>query len=161
MFSAAYNHSLRRRQLLCALLYVCSWRGPIPIVHHHDQLSDKEAVHQSHVVVFHDQIEDEQCDQWHWHLITPSAIPDENRSVPTTYFAQDLLSLACTSALQTDATAMSTTSSGFVSPSLVETELWSVVLMNTETIAADAAPSFLASLMPSACLVAVTGVCLI
>ncbi len=148
----------RRQQVLCVLLCFCCWRGPVPVFHHHDFLDETQAVRESHAQVYHHDCDASCCHEWHWHLITPAAVPgDQNRGA---YLAQDLLSLACTVHMLGDAG---------------EQHLAEVSVCTTDSLChslADfAAPqrlsatcstaSFLSTLLPSARMVAVLGTSLI
>ncbi len=156
MFSASDKHISRRRQLLCALLCVCSWRGPVPMVHHHDQLAEQSVVRRSHLCVFHDDAWSDSCNDWHWHLVTPVSAPAENPEASETYLIQEFLSLACT------ASAIADQPSECFPAGVVRSAdfggCWTSLDTGSESLPTGHCPSFLASLSLSNPLVVLTGV---
>lgn len=69
--SAALNQSSRLHTFVCVVLAICSWRGPVPVLHHHDQYSAD--LRQQHLAIFHETSAESAgvCDEWHWHLALP------------------------------------------------------------------------------------------
>jgi hypothetical protein len=61
-----------RMRLICVLLCLVTWRGPLPWVHEHDadELS-ATADHglAKHLAVFHADADDQEG--WHWHILLP------------------------------------------------------------------------------------------
>lgn len=56
---------------VCIVLAICSWRGPVPVLHHHAQYPAD--LRQQHLAIFHETSADnaDGCDEWHWHLALP------------------------------------------------------------------------------------------
>lgn len=110
MFSHAQIYRSAWQRLLCGLLCVCSWRGPVPVAHHHDQLSSRQDMQRSHVAVFHAaaaapgeaQAVQADLNEWHWHFVLPDSLPTDKPGTPAERAVPELLSLACCVALHGD-----------------------------------------------------------
>ncbi|MEZ6061771.1 MAG: hypothetical protein R3C19_15595 [Planctomycetaceae bacterium] len=66
------------QRLLCLLLCVCAWRGPVPIVHHHESLRNSAVRYARHIAAFHECPEDGCDNKWHWHLAMPDQPPNDD-----------------------------------------------------------------------------------
>lgn len=94
MIPMASKHSILQ-QVLCLLLCMSAWRGPVPMVHHHDALTDPVLLEQ-HQHTYHAQCCD-CCDEGltgiHWHFGFPkdltgkTLIPEDQVPVDTAAFA--------------------------------------------------------------------------
>ena len=147
------------RLAICLLLSISSWRGPVPVLHSHGQLSDPEQL-QHHVAVCHAGRSSDEHDGFHWHLAFPEDVGGK-RCPDTELIASELAVLACAEALHSSQQAQ-------MNRTLFEGR--DMVFVRTVT-AADSrsrlnreccrAHSFLESLSGHIPLVAITGVCLV
>lgn len=162
MVYPAAQHRGIWQKTFCLLLCVCSWRGPVPVVHHHDQLLDNAGLHQSHLNTFHADEDPEACCLWHWHLAMPDAVPTDSKpSSPASKTAPDLISLACSTVIHghqlDDGYALSwlVEASAATPAGCVATDHYD------PAVPPDRPGSFLASLSASSPVCALTGVSLI
>lgn len=83
----------RMHTFVCVVLAICSWRGPIPVLHHHDQYSVD--TRQQHLAVFHDASAESATngDEWHWHIALPGS-PDSSTECPSENVPADVCTLA-------------------------------------------------------------------
>lgn len=113
------------QRLVCVLLCICSWRGPVPILHHHDEFAGHRELREAHLLVFHesggvreangkqpdrDQPDGQQSDgDWHWHIIVPTSLPSDGQTDQQHDAAAKWLSLelGCAMAFRLDCKASS------------------------------------------------------
>lgn len=149
------------RQMLCLLLCACSWRGPVPVMHHHDQMPSQPAVQQSHLAVFHSDADDTGSADWHWHFVLPQSLPTDLPDSPATRTVPEFLSLACCFVMGGELLNTATIPE-FWKQAVVATEF--PLVLNVRQ-AADRDPdrprSFLSSLSTAVPVVALTGVAVI
>lgn len=148
------------QQILCLLLCLSTWRGPVPMLHHHDAFQDstQRERHEHH---FHE-LECRHCSGLHWHFGNPKDVtgremlPGEDDHVPvdTASFASS--SIILTQVLQSG--LMFPLSDGM--SSVIDSV--GTIHRDPKTVKSLRTPgTFLASLLVDAPLVAVTGVCLV
>jgi hypothetical protein len=91
----------RLHTFVCILLCISSWRGPVPVVHHHAQYNVE--VCERHIDRFHAETAEcpENVSDWHWHLAIPGDEGEES-SIPVSSYPSEILSLACSVAIETD-----------------------------------------------------------
>ncbi len=148
------------QQILCLLLCLSTWRGPVPMLHHHDAFQDSTQ-RERHEHQFHD----EDCCQYsglHWHFGNPKDVtgremlPGEDDQIPV-----DTASFASSSIVLTQVmpcSAILSLSDGM--SSIIEPA--GILHRDPKTVKSLKSPyTFLASLLVDAPLVAVTGVCLV
>jgi hypothetical protein len=88
------NRPFRQRGLIrsicCLLICASSWKGPLPMIHHHAVRDSLSAHREAHLHVFHsEEISDE---SWHWHIVLPTAAGEPtDDSHHTATIAGDLL----------------------------------------------------------------------
>lgn len=73
-------------QVICLLLCVSAWRGPIPVVHDHGWLNSSNLLDQ-HEQRFHCDDDGCFCSGLHWHLafpedVTGRELPERDRTAP-------------------------------------------------------------------------------
>ncbi len=91
----------RLHTFVCILLCIGSWRGPVPVIHHHAQYDSE--VRERHEHRFHAEMTGccELESDWHWHLAIPGEddgnLPSREKSFPS-----EILTLACRVAIETD-----------------------------------------------------------
>ena len=64
------NNHKTLQQVICLLISLCAWRGPVPVLHDHHALTD-EALQNRHALVFHEGQSLDQIVGLHWHLAFP------------------------------------------------------------------------------------------
>ncbi len=158
MFEFVNNHRTLQ-QVVCLLICVCAWRGPVPVLHDHDALTDS-GLQERHAQAFHDGQPIDEIVGLHWHLAFPEDLTGDQ--CPVRDEATSELSLfACASA------ALSFESSAAQTMQLIlcagtEHFVSDVVILNRVPLPATTRPrSFLQTLLSENPLSAVTGVCLV
>ena len=159
MYSPLNRFGNRMRLALCLLLSVSSWRGPIPILHCHQHLTDPELL-QHHEDVCHEGRSSDKHHGFHWHLAFPEDV-NGKRCPDTEPIAPELAVLACAQALNScqhaelQRTLFDGSADAFV-PAVAIGQTRSQ--LNRDCCRAR---SFLESLAGYIPLVAITGVCLV
>ncbi len=153
------NNHRTFQQVLCLLICVCAWRGPVPVLHDHDAVKSSE-LQTRHAQAFHGGQPINEINGLHWHLGFPEDITGEN--CPARDEATPELPLfACT-------TAASSCEISAAASLLLEMNAFSATY--DITASADASLSsrnasepcaFLQTLLSELPLSAVTGVCLV
>lgn len=59
------------RSICCLLICASTWKGPLPMIHHHSMQDSQSAHREAHLHVFHSEAISEDC--WHWHIVVPAA----------------------------------------------------------------------------------------
>ncbi len=79
-------HGSRMQRLICLLVCMCAWRGPVPVLHQHDLLQADSENLARHMERFHSCLPG--CaeaqwagNDWHWHFALPSQ-PTEHDGEP-------------------------------------------------------------------------------
>lgn len=158
VFEFANNHR-SLQQIICLLVCVCAWRGPVPMVHDHESRANSQFQHE-HSAVFHEGREFAEIVGMHWHLAFPVDITGE-QSPARDEASPELPLFACASATQCCESAtslsMQLTLRGF------DTELESFAdIEGVASLPGVSQPqSFLQILLSELPLSTVTGVCLI
>ncbi len=145
--------------MICLLVCVCAWRGPVPMVHDHEILTNSAFQHE-HSATFHEGREFTEIVGLHWHLAFPVDMTGEES--PTRDQASPELPLfACASAAQ--CCESGTSLSNQLTLRAFDTELDSAADIEGVASLPDAShpQSFLQTLLSELPLSAVTGVCLI
>ena len=153
-------------QFLCLLLCVCTWRGPVPVLHNHASLPD--AAHQlQHSLTCHDAAIDFSAENistdWHWHFALWSDIGG-SRSCGAEQLAAEADGFVWTSGarmLSTQVRDLHCISLDFGNSAMLPGEFLPARALVPMGILLSAPSSFLASLRAECPLVAVTGVSLI
>lgn len=88
-----HRKASRMHSLVCIVLAICSWRGPVPVLHHHDQYSAESRL--QHLAVFHETSADcaGGCKEWHWHIAIPGST-DSSEGTPSQQVPVDVCTLA-------------------------------------------------------------------
>ena len=74
------------QQVLCLLICVCAWRGPVPVLHHHDAVRGSD-LQNRHAQAFHNGQRFDEIIGLHWHLgfpedVTGEKCPARDEAVP-------------------------------------------------------------------------------
>lgn len=64
------------QQVLCLLICVCAWRGPVPVLHDHDAVMSSE-MQTRHAQAFHNGQRIDEIVGLHWHLGFPEDVTGE------------------------------------------------------------------------------------
>lgn len=147
------------QQVICLLVCVCAWRGPVPVLHDHHALTD-EGLQDRHAKAFHVGQPIEEIVGLHWHLAFPEDVTGEK--CPLRDEATSELSLfACASATASfELQDMSALRLALCASA--ECVVSRVVIPDAEHQHTFNGPrSFLQTLFTSAPLSALTGVCLV
>ena len=154
------HHSILQ-QVLCLLLCLSAWRGPVPMIHHHDALTDPVLL-ERHEEKFHADFcacNEHQCFGIHWHLGSAKELtgktlfPEDQLPIDTAAFAS--LHVSLTHHAESHVMAHSLN---------VVCDVWSTEDLRTQHArrpALDARQGFLMSMLSTSPLVCVTGVCIV
>ncbi len=87
MFEFVNNHRTFQ-QVLCLVICVCAWRGPVPVLHDHDAVKSSE-LQTRHAQAFHNGQRIDETVGLHWHLgfpedITGEKFPARDEATPET-----------------------------------------------------------------------------
>ena len=153
------NNHRTLQQAVCLLICVCAWRGPVPVLHDHQALTDS-GLQERHVQAFHEGQRIDEIVGMHWHLAFPEDVTGEQ--CPVRDEATSELSLfACASAVLTFASA-ETEAMLFTLRVSTEDFVSNVAILNDAPQQAGGEPrSFLQTLLSEIPLSALTGVCLV
>ena len=143
------------QQVLCLLICVCAWRGPVPVLHDHDAVRGSE-LQTRHAQAFHNGQRVDEIVGLHWHLgfpedVTGEKCPARDEAVPElTLFAcataSNSFELTAVASLQLEFKALSASYLVSAEASLASRR-------------ADEPCAFLQPLLNELPLSAVTGVC--
>ena len=107
MAARTVNAHRRIQIFLSLLLCVLTWRGPVPMLHHHEEFAGDTAAIQTHEAVFHPGSPGKDLQEWHWHFVVPAALPVGDPLSHRTSCPSDVMCLACALAVCSEAGAMS------------------------------------------------------
>jgi len=155
------NNHRTLQQVICLLICVCAWRGPVPVLHDHHALTDS-GLQERHAQAFHDGQPIDEIVGLHWHLAFPEDLTGDQCPVRD----------EATSELPLFACASAALSFGFSEAQTLQLNLRAsgdyfvcdVVILNhvpLPAMATTAPRSFLQTLLSEIPLSAVTGVCLV
>ena len=153
------NNSRTLQQSICLLVCVCAWRGPIPVLHDHQAMSNPE-LRAQHAQTFHEGRDVDEITGLHWHLGFPEDLTGEECPIRDES-APELPLFACsviTSSLESGETE---TFQLVITASMDSSFQVILVDDHAEHRATNAPRSFLETLLNESPLSAVTGVCLI
>ncbi len=68
------NNHRTLQQVVCLLICVCAWRGPVPVLHDHHALTTDSALQNRHSQAFHDGQQIDAIVGLHWHLAFPEDV---------------------------------------------------------------------------------------
>ena len=91
------NNHRSLQQVLCLLICVCAWRGPVPVLHDHDAVRGSE-LQIRHAQAFHNGQRVDEIIGLHWHLGFPEDITGE-KCPPRDEAAPELSLFASTAAV--------------------------------------------------------------
>ena len=153
------NNHRTLQQVLCLLICVCAWRGPVPVLHDHDAVKGSE-FQTRHAQAFHNGQRIDEVVGLHWHLgfpedVTGEECPARDEAAP------ELTLFACATAatsLEVSAAAsfrleLNATNAPYV------ISAWDEASLSSRGLSAPCA--FLQTLLGKLPLSVVTGVCLV
>jgi hypothetical protein len=151
------NNHRTFQQVLCLLICVCAWRGPVPVLHDHDAVRSSEQQIR-HAQTFHDGHQLEAIVGLHWHLgfpedITGEKCPARDEATP------ELPLFACTTA----ASSCEVSAAASLQLTALSATYAITVSANTSLSSRNANEpcAFLETFLSELPLSAVTGVCLV
>ena len=158
MFEVVKNHRTLQR-VVCLLICVCAWRGPVPVLHDHHAMTNSELQHR-HSRAFHDGQQIDEIAGLHWHLAFPEDVAGDQCPVQDEA-TSELPLFACASAVlsfesaeaQTMQLTLRVCTEDFVSDV--------VILKHAPPQPATEPRTFLQTLLCKTPLSAVTGACLV
>ncbi len=145
------------QQVLCLLICVCAWRGPVPVLHDHDAVRGSE-LQTRHAQAFHNGQRVDEIVGLHWHLgfpedVTGEKCPARDEAVPEqTLFA---CATASNSFEMTAAASLQLELNALTAPYVVSVS--DEASLSPRVLSAPCA--FLQTLLSELPLSAVTGVC--
>jgi len=156
------NNHRTFQQVLCLLICVCAWRGPVPVLHDHDDVRSSE-LQIRHAETFHDNQQLDAIVGLHWHLgfpedITGEKCPARDETTPELpLFACTTVASSCevsaAASLQSELNALTALSATYGITVSADTSL--------SSRNANEPCAFLQTLLSELPLSAVTGVCLV
>ncbi len=75
------NNHKTLQQVVCLLICVCAWRGPVPVLHDHHALTTDSALQNRHSRAFHDGRQIDEIVGLHWHLAFPEDVTGDQYPV--------------------------------------------------------------------------------
>lgn len=103
MAAQTKNRFRRIQTFLSLLLCALSWRGPVPVLHHHDEFSADTTAMRTHEAAFHPGASGKNPREWHWHFVVPGALPAGEPLSDRTSCPSDIMCLACALAVSSEA----------------------------------------------------------
>lgn len=147
------------QQVLCLLICVCAWRGPVPVLHDHDAVKNSE-LQTRHAQAFHDGQQIQSIVGLHWHMGFPEDVTGEECPARDEATAE-LPLFACASAANSDqitaATSLQLEFNALNAPQFILVEIDA----SLRSRSAGQPRAFLQTLLSELPLSAVTGVCLV
>ena len=147
------------QQVVCLLICVCAWRGPVPVLHDHHALTNSE-MQNTHSQAFHAGQPIEEIVGLHWHLAFPEDLTGDQCPVRDEATSELPLFACASAALAFESCAAQTMQ--LTLRAGTEHCVSDVVILNRVPLPATTGPrSFLQTLLSENPLSAVTGVCLV